>query len=152
MGHLRESYHIDAPIDHVWEMNADCRRITEWDVNTIEAQGCPERLDRVGARFTSVSRVFGRRLTGTTETTKAERPHLFEQKIDLPGGGHAKVSLTFAEAGGGTDQTIAIDYELPGGMFAGVAEKLLSGSIQRDVRHSSENFKALCEATVLQPA
>jgi hypothetical protein len=33
-------------------------------------------------------------------------------------------------------------------MFAGVAEKLLAGSIERDNRHSNENFKALCEATV----
>jgi hypothetical protein len=34
------------------------------------------------------------------------------------------------------------------GLFAGVAEKLLGGSVERDSRHSMENFKALCEATV----
>jgi uncharacterized membrane protein len=87
-------------------------------------------------------------MTGTNETTKVERPHLFEQKIELPGGGHAKITIELAESGGGTDQTMTIDYQLPGGLFAGVAEKLLSGSIERDIRHSNENFKALCEATI----
>jgi uncharacterized membrane protein len=148
MGHLRESFHIDAPIDHVWDLNADARRMPEYDANTIEVQDCPERIDWVGAKYTSVSRVMGRRLTGTNETTKVDKPRLFEQKIELPGGGHATVTLTLAEAGGGTDQTIVIDYQLPGGLFAGVAEKLLSGSIERDIRHSNENFKALCEATI----
>ena len=148
MGHLRESFHIDAPIDRVWDLNADARRMPEWDVNTIEIRDAPERVDRVGAKFTTVVRVMGRRMTGTSETTKVERPHRLEQKIELPGGGHAEMTLTLAEAGGGTDETIEFDYKLPGGMFAGVAEKFLSGSIARDTRHSNENFKALCEAPV----
>jgi len=148
MGHLSESIHIDAPIDHVWDLNADCRRMPEWDVNTIEVKDCPDRIDRVGARYTSVSRVMGRNLTGTSETTKVDKPRLLEQKMALPGGGHATLTVTFTEAGGGTDSTFTVDYQLPGGMFAGVAEKLLSGSIERDIRHSNENFKALCEATI----
>jgi uncharacterized protein YndB with AHSA1/START domain len=148
MGHFRERFHIDAPIDHVWDLNADARRMPEWDVNTIEVQDAPERIDEVGARYTTVARVMGRRLTGTNVTTKVERPHLLEQRIELPGGGHAEFTLTLVEANGGTDETIQFDYKLPGGMFAGVAEKLLSSSIERDARHSNENFKALCEATV----
>ena len=148
MGHVSETIHINAPIDHVWELNADCRRIPEWLVNTIEVRDCPDRLDRVGARYTSVSRVMGRKLTGTFETTKVDKPRLIEQEATLPGGGHGTITVTFTEAGGGTDATNTIDYELPGGLFAGVAEKLLSGSIERDIRHSNENFKALCEATV----
>lgn len=148
MGHFSESFHIEAPIDHVWDLNADARRMPEWDANTIEVQDCPERIDEVGATYTSVSRVMGRRMTGTNLTTKVERPRLFEQQVGLPGGGHAKITVELAEVGGGTDQTLTIDYQLPGGMFAGVAEKLLAGSIERDIRHSNENFKALCEATV----
>jgi len=148
MGHFRESFHIEAPIDHVWDLNADARRMPEWDVNTIEVQDCPERIDEVGAKYTTVARVMGRRLTGTNVTTKVERPHLLEQKIELPGGGHAEFTLKLVEAGGGTDESMEFDYKLPGGMFAGVAEKLLAGSIERDARHSNENFKALCEATV----
>jgi uncharacterized membrane protein len=58
------------------------------------------------------------------------------------------VNGTYKEARGGTDATVELEYELPMGMFAGVAEKLLGGSIERDLRHSMENFKALCESTI----
>ena len=97
MGHLRLSEHIDAPIDHVWEINASCERLPEWNVSMVEVKDCQ------GA---------------------------------------------YTEARGGTDATVELEYELPMGMFAGVAEKLLGGSIERDLRHSMENFKVLCEATI----
>jgi uncharacterized membrane protein len=42
--------------------------------------------------------------------------------------------------------SVELDYTLPGGMFSGVLEKLAAGSVERDLRHSNENFKALCEA------
>ena len=148
MGHVRVSEHINAPIDQVWDLNANCERVPEWNVNVIEVKDCPGRLDRVGAKATTVTRVMGRKIEGSAETTKADKPHAFAQKLVGAGGAKATVSVTYAEAGGGTDTTIELDYDLPMGMFAGIAEKLLGGSIERDVRHSMENFKAMCEATV----
>ena len=139
MGHLRLSEHINAPIDHVWEINASCERLPEWNVVIV---------DRVGAKATTVARIFGRKIEGTQETTKADKPHAYALKVSGAGGAKATLGITFTEARGGTDATIEIDYELPMGLFAGVAEKLLGGSIERDLRHSQENFKALCEATV----
>jgi uncharacterized membrane protein len=40
-----------------------------------------------------------------------------------------------------------VEYQLPGGLFSGVLERLAGGAVERDLRTSSENFKALCEAT-----
>ena len=148
MGHVRVSEHINAPIDQVWDLNASCERVPEWNVNVIEVKDCPGRLDRVGAKATTVTRVMGRKIEGSAETTKADKPHAFAQKLVGAGGAKATVSVTYAEAEGGTDVTLELDYDLPMGMFAGIAEKLLGGSIERDVRHSMENFKAMCEATV----
>lgn len=148
MGKLRLSEHIDAPVDHVWEINASCERLPEWNVNIVEVKDCPGRLDRVGARATTVVRVFGRRIEGSQETTMTDKPRAFTLKLMGAGGAKATVNGTYAEARGGTDATVELDYELPMGMFAGVAEKLLGGSIERDLRHSMENFKALCESTV----
>ena len=148
MGHARLNEHIDAPIDHVWELNASCERLPEWNVNVVEVKDCQGRLDRVGAIATTVVRVFGRRIEGTQETTKADKPHAFALKLVGAGGAKATVDGTFTEARGGTDMALEIEYELPMGMFGGVAEKLLRGSIERDFRHSIENFKDLCESTV----
>jgi uncharacterized membrane protein len=148
MGHVRLSEHINAPIDHVWEINASCERLPEWDVNIVEVKDCPDRLDRVGVRATTVGRVMGRRIETSQETTRADKPHAYQVKATSAGGARATMDQTFTEAGGGTDTTIDVKYELPMGLFAGVAEKLLGRSIERDLRHSMENFKALCESTI----
>jgi uncharacterized membrane protein len=148
MGHLRLSEHINAPIDHVWEITASCERLPEWNVVVVEMKDCPGRLDRVGARATTVVRVFGRKIEGSQETTKADKPHAYAMKATGAGGVKGTLDQTFTEAGGGTDTTVDVEYDLPMGLFAGVAEKLLGGSIERDLRHSMENFKALCESTI----
>jgi uncharacterized membrane protein len=148
MGHVRFSEHIDAPIDHVWEIAASCERLPEWNVTIVEVKDCQGRLDRVGARVTTVARVFGRKIDGSQETTMADKPRAYTLKLVGAGGAKATVNGTYAEARGGTDATVELEYDLPMGMFAGVAEKLLGGSIERDLRHSMENFKALCESTI----
>jgi uncharacterized membrane protein len=148
MGHVRMTQHIDAPVDHVWDIGADCERLPEWNVSIVEVRDCPGRLDQVGARVTTVVRVFGRRIDGSQETTKADRPRSYTLKLVGAGGAKATVNGTYAESSGGTDATVELEYELPMGLFAGVAEKLLGGSIERDLRHSMENFKALCESTI----
>jgi uncharacterized membrane protein len=148
MGHVRLSDHINAPIDHVWEINASCERLPEWNVNIVEVKDCPGRLDRVGAKATTVARIFGRKIEGTQETTKADKPHTYALKFSGAGGLTGSVTITNSAAAGGTDGTIEVEYDLPKGLFAGVAEKVLGGFLERDLRHSMENFKALCEATV----
>jgi hypothetical protein len=148
MGHVSHRSHIDARLDHVWEMAADCSRIAEWNVSFVEVRDCPDRLDQVGARYTAISRVLGRRITGEWETTRVEPSQLLEAKGTAPGGGEATVTVTMQEADGGTDMGFEFEYKLPGGLFSGLMERLAAGAIERDLRHSSENFKALCEATV----
>jgi hypothetical protein len=52
-------------------------------------------------------------------------------------------------ADGGTALTFTTDYELGSGFLAGVADRLIfERAIERDVRHSSENLKALAEAEI----
>lgn len=148
MGHVQLNEHINAPIDHVWEINASCERLPQWNPNVIEVKDCPDRLDRVGVKVTTVARIFGRNIEGSQETTRADKPHAYAVKLSGGGGARGTVDVTFSEASGGTDATLEVEYDLPMGLFAGVAERLLGGSIERDLRHGMENFKALCESTI----
>ena len=147
MGHVRLSEHINAPVDHVWDMNVSCDRLVEWNVNIVEVKDCPGRLDTVGAKATTIGRVMGRKVEGQTETIRVDKPQIFEERITGSGGIVASINTSFAAAGGGTDVTVEVDYTFPAGFFGGIAEKLLGGSLERDARHSMENFKELCEAT-----
>src|SRR2546423_15588273 len=88
MGHVRLSEHINAPINQVWDLNADCERVPEWNVTTVEIKDCQGRLDRVGGKTTTVGRGMGRKIEGTGGATKAGKPDAFAPKI--PGAGGAK--------------------------------------------------------------
>ncbi len=153
MGHIRESIHIDAPIEQVWELGAKCERYTEWQTGVVEIRDCSGPIDHVGAKYSLVYKSMGRRLEGTFEVTRAEKPRLIEQKGTIPGGGRGTSVQTAEPAGGGTDLTFTMDYELPGGFVGGMADKLfMERALERDIRHSNENFKALCEAEAKVPA
>ena len=153
MGKIRESIHVEAPIEHVWELNATCERYPEWQTGIAEVKDCTGKIDRVGATYTAVYKSMGRKLEATFEVTRAEKPRLIEQKVTAPGGGRGTLVQTHESVGGGTDITIDFDYELPGGFVGGVANKLfMERALERDIRHSNENFKALCEAEAKVPA
>ena len=105
MGHVRLSDHINAPIDQVWDLNASCERLPEWNVNVVEVKDCQGRLDRVGARATTVVRVFGRKIEGSQETTQVDKPHAFTLKLVGAGGAKATVNGTYAASWSVTSRT-----------------------------------------------
>lgn len=70
-----------------------------------------------------------------------------------PGGGRLTWSRRFTPAGTGTSSIVELDYELPGGLIGGVADRLFfEKAIEREARHSLENFNEIVAAEVLQPA
>lgn len=149
MGHVREQFHIDAAIEAVWDLAVDVQRFVEWRSGLVEVKDATGKLDRVGASYSPVLRFAGRKLDGHFEVTRVEKPNLLEEKGTSPGGGKATATLKLERAGSGTDASFEIDYELPGGFFGGIADKLfIERQIERDIKHSNANFKALCEAKV----
>jgi len=153
MGHVRQMGHVDAPPDKAFDLAVDATRIPEWNSSVIETRDITGSLDRVGASYTTVLKLGGRRLEGHWEVGQVEKPRLLELTGTAPGGGRATATNRFEPAGTGTDVTIEVDYELPGGFVGGMADKLfVERAIERDVKHSIENFKAICEAEVQVPA
>jgi uncharacterized membrane protein len=153
MGHISERIHVDAPIEQGWEFGAKCERYPEWQTGIVDVKDCTGPIDRVGAKYAAVYKSMGRKLEATFEVTRAEKPRLIEQKVAAPGGGHGTIVQTLEPVGGGTDISLTFDYELPGGFVGGVANKLfMERALERDMRHSNENFKALCEAEAKVPA
>jgi len=149
MGHVREKLHISAPIEVCWDLGSDANRILEWQVGVLEVKGITGRLDRVGASYSPVLSIAGRKIDSRWEVTKVDKPRLVELTGTAPGGGKAKSSTWLEPSGDGTDLTFEIDYDLPGGVVSDIADKLfMERAVERQIRHSNENFKALCEAKV----
>ncbi|MGH2417278.1 MAG: SRPBCC family protein [Candidatus Limnocylindria bacterium] len=153
MGHVLQSGHIEAPPDKAFAMAIDATRIAEWNSSVVETRDITGSLDRVGASYIAILKLGGRRLEGHWEVSKVEKPRLLEITGTAPGGGRATATNRFEPAGAGTDVTIEIDYDFPGGFVGGMADKLfVERAIDRDVKHSVENFKEICEAEVRVPA
>ncbi len=146
MPELRHEVRIDAPPDRVWAVATDANRLPEWQTNIVEVRDVTGRLDQVGARYTAINKLAGRPLEAEWEVTQAEPNRLLELTGKAPGGGRAMNRIRLIPSDGATDVKVELDYELPGGFLGQFANRLfVEHALQRDVRHSSENFKALCE-------
>ena len=148
MAHASQTVQVDAPRSHVFEMGTDCSLLAQWNVSYTEVRDCSGHLDHVGARYTAVARVLGRTIEGPWEVTEFEAGRRVKILGTAAGGARAEVTTTFTDRDGGTEVRTDVDYQLPGGMFSGVMERLVGPSVDRDLRHTAENFKALCEAMV----
>ena len=71
----------------------------------------------------------------------------YEAKGTVPGG-QATIGLTLTRAGAATSVSTEFEYQLPGGLFSGVLEKLAAGAIERDLQHSSENSRPFARPSV----
>ncbi len=148
MGLVRYTYRVDAPPERVFEFGLNAERIPEWNTSFVEVKDISGPLDRVGATYTATVRAAGRMLETRWEVVRFEKPFYFEQKGTTPGG-WAKTVTKLEPIGSGTEVFVELEYELPGGFLGQFANKLfVERAIERDLRHSSDNYKAIIEAEV----
>ena len=146
MGHVSHTVRVDAPIDVAWAIGRDANRIPEWNTTVVSVKDVSGQLDQVGATYTATSKIVGRPLEVQWRVDRVEPMRVGEAVATTPGGGTARTRVQYEPDGDGTRMTIDVDYELPGGFLGGVADKLFAErAMERDIRHSSENFKALVE-------
>ncbi|HVA87377.1 MAG TPA: SRPBCC family protein [Candidatus Saccharimonadales bacterium] len=147
MGHLSESVDVDAPLELCWALNADAARLTEWNKAILEVLDVTGPLDRVGTTYTGVVRAMGRKFDGRNVVTRVEPMKSVETTGSGVGGAKARVRAEFERRGTGTRVTVSIDYDLPGGPFGGIAEKLFATrQLESDLKASNVGFKALAES------
>jgi uncharacterized protein YndB with AHSA1/START domain len=145
MAHLRMTAHYDAPIEKVFDLAVDYARYPEWNVSyeqVMEVEGPPAQ---VGTRFHGKMKLMGRTMEGWGEVTEVDRPRLLKVTGSGSGGGVTTL-YRFTTVEDGTDAELEVDYQLPAGLFGKVADKLfIERTVERDLRHSLENFKAFVE-------
>ena len=153
MGHVRQMIHIDAPPAAAHAFLTDAARIAEWNSSVMEVKDVQGPLDTVGASYTAILKLGGRQLETRWETTRVEGQRLAEFVASSAAGGSATSTTTLEPADRGTDLMLEVDYELPGGFVGGMADKLfVERAIERDIKHSLENVKAICESESKVPA
>ena len=144
---IRMTGHFDAPIERVFELGTDFKRYPEWNTVYSEIKEVIGPPDKVGTRVLGVTKVLGRRMEGWGEIVEIDPPRLLKTSGKGLEGGMVTSTYHFTPAGSGTDYEFESEYELPAGFLGQVADKLfVEKAVERDLRHSLENFKALVEA------
>ncbi len=153
MGRITESVDIDAPLEVCWALNADIARVTEWNPAVVEVRDVSGSLDRVGTTYTGVIKAMGRRFDGRNEVMRVEPMKSVDTAGIGVGGAKARVHVEFARRGAGTRVTVTMDYDLPGGVFGGIAEKLFATrQLEDQLKASNAGFKVVAERDATKAA
>jgi uncharacterized membrane protein len=146
MKQLRMTAQFDAPIERVFQLGTDFKRYPEWNVSYTEVKEVTGPPDQVGTKVYAVMQILGRKMEGWGEIVEIDPPRLLKIAGSSTQGGTVTTTYRFTPVGSGTDVVLEADYELPAGILGQIADKLfLEKAIERNVRHSLENFKALVE-------
>ena len=145
MNQLRFTAHFEAPVEQVFDLAIDFKRLPEWNVSYVSIDELTGPPDKIGTKIHTTMRLLGRTMDGWAEIVELERPRLIKLTGTSTQGGTLTTTYRFSSSGPGTDLEILAEYELPG-IFGQFADKLfVQRAIERDVRHSIENFKAFVE-------
>ncbi len=149
MKHVHMTAHFDAPIEHVFELADDFKRYPEWNVAYSEVKEVVGLPDTVGTRFHAVVRLLGRTMEGWSEVVEVDRPRLLRVSGTSLDGSPLTYTYHYTPVPTGTDFVLDVEYELPAGFIGQIADKLfVERAVERDLRHTIENFKALVETKV----
>jgi len=146
MTHLQVKAQYEAPIERVFALLTDFARYPEWNVTYTEVKEIVGPPNEAGTRIHSVMRFLGQTMEGWGEIVEIDPPKLLRTSGTSTQGGKLEYVLRLTPIPNGTEVVAETDYELPAGIFGKVADKLfVERAVERDLRHSIENFKAFVE-------
>jgi uncharacterized membrane protein len=147
MGHARNVVHIEAPADVAWEVGRDAGRVPEWNTTVVDVKDVTGPLDQPGAEYTATSKIAGRTLETRWRVEEVAPGRRIVYSATAPGGGSVRLVVSYEPDASGTNVIAEVDYELPMGFLGAAVDKLFAErAIERDMRHSGENFKAIVES------
>jgi hypothetical protein len=90
-------------------------------------------------------KILGRPIEAVTEIVEIEKPRLLKIVGTSPQGGSLKSLYKLTPVGIGTDLLVEFEYELPTEFYALFDKPFVEKTVERELRHTLENFKAFIE-------
>lgn len=141
--HVEQKITIDAPREDVWPWVCDPAKMAEFmqDVEFAPVEGEPRTGMR--ARYKLRMRVGSAMIGGIVEVIEFEPPH--EIAWTSVTGIDQRGRWILHEKGRGTEVIFRASYEVPGALFALIADRLGSRAVRRNVRDSLAAMKRMLE-------
>lgn len=146
MGYAHLTEHIDAPPRTVFDVAAATERLPQWLTLVTSVDAHAGRLDHEGAAFDADMKLGGEQLDVHWRVTEAAVPEHVHLEGAAGEDGSANAVFAFGLWEAGTEVTVEIDWQLPGGFLHEVADKLfVERSIARELKHSLDNLRDIIE-------
>jgi uncharacterized membrane protein len=145
MTHIELRQHFDAPIEHVFDLVIEYKRYPEWSTYFTEVKEVKGLPDRVGTEIVGTVALLGRKFEGTTKIVEIEKPRMITFSGTGLQGGIVKSTYRFTPVTSGTDVVVETEYELPSAILTLFDKLFVEKAVERELRHSLENFKAFVE-------
>ena len=148
---IRRSVEVERPVEALWEVLKDVRRLPEFSPSTVAVLDAPERLTRPGQRFRQVVDVMGRRIESDWEVTDVVPGRRVSIKGNMgPGGRYWLVQECEPIGPDRSRFSLTMDYKLPFGPLGRVAGAL--GVAQRAEREAGEVVEGIKRLVEAEPA
>src|SRR4051812_30176222 len=145
---IRRSVDIAAPVERVWDLLENVRRLPEYSESTDEVRDAPERLTAVGQEYVQVGRLLGVRLTSRWRVTAIEPGRLLSNVGSMgPGVRYTLTPRLEPLPDGGTRLWIDIEYTVPGGKLGRLAARAgAEAKAGREAQDVLDGIRATAEA------
>ena len=143
---VAQTIEIEAPIDAVWDLVMDPRRLGEWVTIHESVADVPEGDLVKGSRFRQRLRLKGVPLKVRWEVVECERPHRARWRGEAAAGSRARIAYDLTETAGGTRFDYENEFELPAGKVGKLGARAFNAvSGDREAKRSLARLRQLLE-------
>ena len=148
---IERSIVINAPVEKIFKIEDDPRRLPEYLPGIVEVTDYDRTPDRIGERSRYVYKAMGMRFEG--RATLKEREENKRLVSALEGGIEGTQTNTYepegdATEGDATKVTWRLEYTMKGGILGSIINKLfVEGQNEKNAERGLENLKGLCESS-----
>jgi uncharacterized protein YndB with AHSA1/START domain len=150
MSAVRVSIDIDAPIERVWELILDPKRLGDWVTIHRSVSDVSAEPARRGAQMTQVLHIRGVSFKVHWTLADVRPPNLAVWEGRGPAHSEAHIRYQLSPRGengvGGTHFEYTNEFKTPGGVLGNVASRVVVGAAsEREARNSLVRLKRLLE-------
>lgn len=145
---IRRAVEVERPVEDLWDVLKDVRRLPEFSESTVAVLDAPELLTHPGQRFRQVVEVMGRRIESAWEVTEVVPGRRVAIRGTMGPGGRYWLVQEIEPLGPDRSRfSLTMDYKLPFGPLGRVAGALgVAQRAEREAEEVVEGIKRLVEA------
>ena len=146
MATIHQSIDIDAPMERVFAILSDPKRLPEYVPGVISVENIQQTEQHVGDSFRATYSVLGLHFPMTFTATEYEHPTKLTRRFE--GGMKGTWTWLLEPRGNSTHLTTAMEYEMAGGILGKAMNAVLVERMnEKNAKGMLKNLKLVSEAT-----